>query len=985
MRRLAILSILWVALGPFEVGAQADYGNRFGQVADGRLTYPTQGVYVQMEALDPTVMRWYLPQELYAEYGRNQSHYTNYARRPFRRYLDPNQEGNNFYDAYGNFITRGWRIYDWRQSQPATFESSGLTKDGRYVSWFNRLIIASDAGGDYSYSVIIGDEIRTTLTPLTFRKAGYNGIVTSLAGGRSRFTGISSRLSAPLIDAGAATPTIFLESFTNLTGGRAEFDLSGNITLGATFVNAHTINGTRKSFSSNPFKGQLTAGQLSQRLNFLAVRLSDDSPEDGEGGAVLFGDDVEFTTTLMREVVQGDTVRMVPRDTVIVGSSIGFRAQRLGGEVKGGFLRADGPDNITLRYVLAPVEGEEDLGSLRLRLQQALNLSLSAAEDVISAIKNVRFRLLLANDYRVEVTSDRQANVTGTAHFLPVTRAEGNIKSQLNQRQVVFDYGLPTANQIFGFSTRLKNLWGFDGYGEFNINHQYRQYPNGLLKKHRSFSGVAGDEAAIAFVANLSRQVGAVRLFGEAFGMDDAYQTSLKPVDGRGLVDYDPLATNRLYDLVEDNDDQDRHPDQLRQFHGSLIPPRTTTRGNFQIQPQGQADPAVFPGYDENNDFISDFNQNSTFDREDFFPDYEEPFLRHNTDRPEFLFGMDMNNNGWVDRFENDNEPDYPYPRDHWGYNAFATATIAPRVEISVGHLDQHMRQVDRQSKSTYALFAGRRDLSGWGQLRLFDMVRRVEDNIPDHLLQWLVPEPRFGEPGQSSGSNQPVTDRLAAEDTWINTLYLDWSYQSPRLWRMVHKLKWEVWEQADTDKVLALDAAGNALLDADGQPVVEFDPLGPQGRNGRASSGFFGLINKADWQYDLGPLQLQPRFKSEILRRVPFGRDQEKRRSWDLIPSLLVEFPILKATRIQMGWEQRQFFNLRDDEDKLDEGSPTGDFSGTVLALQLSNKRKYLGYELTTLMGLRYDRRSLERVGLDDEKRTAGLAFLALYASLRE
>ena len=43
-----------------------------------------------------------------------------------------------------------------------------------------------------------------------------------------------------------------------------------------------------------------------------------------------------------------------------------------------------------------------------------------------------------------------------------------------------------------------------------------------------------------------------------------------------------------------------------------------------------------------------------------FIPIMKSPFLRYNVDRPEFLFGIDLNNNGWVDRFENDDLPDYP-------------------------------------------------------------------------------------------------------------------------------------------------------------------------------------------------------------------------------------------------------------------------------------------------------------------------------------
>ena len=48
----------------------------------------------------------------------------------------------------------------------------------------------------------------------------------------------------------------------------------------------------------------------------------------------------------------------------------------------------------------------------------------------------------MANDYRIEVASDQQGV------YLPFLQASGNVKDNSNQRVVVFDYGLPTANQI---------------------------------------------------------------------------------------------------------------------------------------------------------------------------------------------------------------------------------------------------------------------------------------------------------------------------------------------------------------------------------------------------------------------------------------------------------------------------------------------------------------------------------------------------------
>ena len=89
-----------------------------------------------IDALDPTIQRWYLPQELFTEYGRRQWQYTNYARDPFLRYVSRSQEGFYFYDPYGDLITRGWLIYDWRQTQPLTSASNQVTKRGEYLSWF---------------------------------------------------------------------------------------------------------------------------------------------------------------------------------------------------------------------------------------------------------------------------------------------------------------------------------------------------------------------------------------------------------------------------------------------------------------------------------------------------------------------------------------------------------------------------------------------------------------------------------------------------------------------------------------------------------------------------------------------------------------------------------------------------------------------------------------------------------------------------------
>ena len=67
---------------------------------------------------------------------------------------------------------------------------------------------------------------------------------------------------------------------------------------------------------------------------------------------------MEITTTLLQRIEVADSVQVVPIDTVITGSSIGFHAAREGGSVRDGFLTADGAESITLKYVLSPGETE---------------------------------------------------------------------------------------------------------------------------------------------------------------------------------------------------------------------------------------------------------------------------------------------------------------------------------------------------------------------------------------------------------------------------------------------------------------------------------------------------------------------------------------------------------------------------------------------------------------------------------------------------
>jgi hypothetical protein len=711
-------------------------------------------------------------------------------------------------------------------------------------------------------------------------------------------------------------------------GGRATVQVGDFITLGATLVDARNVNTSLDLFSGDLIAGNLTAGQSTTPLTAIAIVLSDDSPEDGEGGAALFNHEVrivskDFETGGTRVWTLQEVVRPGAAWPIVFG---GFR--------RSGFLAADGPERIVLNY--------------------DFNDPAYIGPDP-TAIIEVEFDYVLANDFKVEMWSDRQTGqrampappLTGEVidasqpAFVVVRRAGGNVRDISNLQRLRFEYGLPTANLVGGFTIEGTDVWGFDLYAEWDRNKRYFQYPNAALfnagKQHR----IAALEAD-AWYLNLSREQFPWFGFAEAYSLDEDYATTAFLVNANGDVQYDNTQLN-LYEFVEDNDDQDRFPDWVR---------FGTTN-----------DRAIFPGWDENNDFISDFNQNDNATVDNTIADYLEPFLRYEVDRPEFLFGIDLNNNNWIDRFEDDDLPDYPYKPDRQGYNLFAGVHLDPSTRLIAGRTDEEMHSTQRQNATNYLMLTLDRDRAGLGRLRLFYMLKRARDEIPDERRE---PTPFSDAPAQPV-----VKDLLPAQDTWINTVWMGFDYQAvPRL-NVVNKLKYEIFHQTQ-DEPRALD-----------------------GRRLKGDAHFLGLINKIDYAYGLGILEVRPKFKSEYLRQTPFLRGEQERRQWTGIAQLVGQLPVLKKTLIQAGLEQLWQSDRVQDEKKMRAqgiARETGDLGATTLAVQLANASDYLGYRLTTQLGLRFSRIQTELVrekepgvfGIADESSNETTTFITVYAGLQ-
>lgn len=925
--------LVWLLTLVFSTVGQSNYAygqsqdRRTGMRRGGEITFEPRGPGVLFDALDPAVKKWYMPQELYMDYGWRQPEYSNYSRNQYQRYVGTNLEGEPYYDIYGNYLTRGWLIFDWKHNQPGQFGSS-LYKDPRFNTWFNTVTISSDSKGEFYYAMTVGEQIRTTLTPLTFSKPRFNGVQLDMASDKYEGTLLFSRVSEPIVGATLNREPNKNTNATNMVGGRATAQVGDFVKIGATLVNAHQSQTFADAFSANPLAGTLGVNQGNAPVTGIALVLSDDSPEDGRGGAALFSHDIiitaeDFATGKLAEFRLRDVVADPTQWPVING---GFPRE--------GFLAADGDEKIIINY---------DFTDLAYKGPRP------------TEIIKITFDLVLANDYRIQVWSDRQTGqapspklpLTGSdlKDFKPalfeVSSAGGNVRDNSNQTRVVFDYGLPSANMVYGFTAEVKELLGFNAYAELDMNRSYSQYPAPALTEAKHSLQTHSREAQ-AWLVNVSKVAYPYYLYTEAFSMDPQYSTSSFLVDAAGDVVYDNPA-RALYEFVEDNDDQDRLPDWFRYSNGG-------------------PDIVVSRGWDENNDFVSDFNQNDNQVLENRVPDYEEPFFRYSSDRPEFLFGIDLNNNNWIDRFENDDLPDYPYKRDHRGYNAYVGAYLTPEARLTLGRLREKSIASNRRNYTTYGLFSFDRDFPGLGRLRIFDMSKLVKDNITDDRRE---PTAFLRTPSLAN-----VQDILPARDTWVNSAYLQFGYKPAGNMNVINKLKYDLYAQR-----------GQAYQGADG-PLL------------KDQTHFVGLINKVDYTHRMGDLVVQPKFKSEFLSQTAFLRDGADRKEWTGTGFLLLEHPLMNKTVVEGGVEFSLFRDLVLDEDKLLADGPvraTGDYRNLVLGLQWSTFGDYQGYKLTTQFGFSFTSKWSEVVRLGEkgleranERQTTSTSFITVYAGVR-
>jgi len=849
-----------------------------GQIVTGYRPAEEPGIYgvrIHPGALAPNRRKWYLPQNLYQEYRWQGWEYSNYAREDYQRYVNILLEGRQNYDLFGNYISRGFSIYDWTENNPQR-QGSSIFKSPNLNGWFNRIVISSAQKGQFHMAATIGEGIRTSMTPLTFSKPAFNGIQWDFLADKYAVTMLASRVSSPGITSNSqSSAATVVENSTRLVGTRGVAQVGDFAQVGATWINASNAR-SDLGLAGNSLKGVLTTPQNTGNVETITVRISDDSPETPNTGALLIFDQV---------IINGE---IHPEITPIVR----------GGIRQGGNIEAKGEDDVELIY---------DLRNKFRPTDEVLTY-----EDA----RKLEFDLIIANDYRVEISSNMQTDRLGDQIFLPVAQARDEVTDGSNQRFLRFEYGLPTGHEVLGLDLKIIDLAGLDLRAEYVMNRRFRRFPN------QNFTDLAPvTERAEAGYVTASFEHYPWFAYGESFTMDPDYSTTAFIGNSLGTIDYSD-ETRHYYEFVDDNDDQDRFSDWFRAGEQGI-------GGGALVGTAGE-DFEVFPGLDENNDFISDFNQNRNGR-----PDYAEPFLRYTVDPPEFLFGMDMNNNTLIDRFEDDRLADYPYERDHRGFNLYGGLKINEQTQVTVGRLSEKQLSSDGQSRLTYALVTANWRYPGLS-LSLFEHAKFVKDNIRENRVQWVDPI-----------GLTDFEDPLDNQDTFVNNLYL----------------------QAHYFRINNLNISGKVKYE-------RFVQRGEQGDLKRDRS-FLGVINKADYTFNLREdLIFTPKWKSTFRRVVPTSKSLSSSRDLEETFFLISRYVLLPQMWVEVGLEFSIFENLKQKLAEPQLGFQE-DFNSRIFAIMFSNTSDYLGYRLTMNAGLEHERQKFANDSIE-----SSTAFIRVYAA---
>ncbi len=913
--------------------------------------------------------------------------YRNYAFQSFVNYANHTQPYDDipkaYYSSLGNYLITGYPLYEWGETRRVGQEwGSRIFKEkgvGRVIgSWgsvFDSMVLGRDSHDSWSYVAIVGDALIARFSPLTLSKTNFNGIRVDITTPYLKVTGLGSRVERPHGFIPTTPPTWVSDSKTHLAddstlllGSRVQAEL-GALKVGLNWANQHVYESTQLG---NSLKGRLRPDQ--PLVDWIIVRFSDDSPADGLGGAV-----VHEVQLVVNGEVRPDLRRAVVRHQTGATPQVGTVSQATGkfrpvvyNKPKNKALSFEGStfyrgrevplyaDYLTLLDHVAGVDVSKTahlrglLGSFALESPAEI-LRADGDEQLIFLfdvseepyIESVELEAVLGNDYRAEVAFLHTVGPSGKAYYAEflssyyhtVLRARGNVQDLSNLKRVRFELGEHTGHFAYSADVDLR-LKSVAIHGEYARSSVYGRYPAHLEQEARFDVSPRFVQRGAAYYVNATRWFGRGRLGGEYFSIHPDFQTEI-----RTFLDWEQaLSLGNLYglvnqtmywQLVEDNDDGDRYPDQR---FGNLPGLMNDSKG-YDID-------GVLLGQDEDNDGTLEINRNLND-----LADYEEPFLMFDVEPNVYVYGLDRNHNDEPDHREDDGEVDYPYDYDQRGYHFFGQWDLTRYWSLAAGRFTTRQMAGSGRSRSTYALMTYRRE-SVERLRRLFfeNHFRRVRDDIGDEFVanhETPTRDGAWGDQGLTfhsvrTGAFLPPRftnffrlDALLYQDSYVNETYVEGWFHPGSTLKLVQKLRLRLnWQQGG--------------------------PVRPGVVQRQRRLDFWTWVSGTEYTWRWAKWSVTPQYKFMLLHLMDQERNQALRTEIRSIPIVRFAYPLMSRTVLQggiQGWGPLPY-RL---EDRATEAAESNSFEQRTAFVTLTNRSRYFGYELVTIIGIHKDKKEFD------------------------
>lgn len=889
--------------------------------------------------------------------------YDNLGRTGYERYpLFP--VSRPVFSRMGNYVGHGLYLMRWDEIRERkigeqlsgvddvfkTGAQSGVVADETALrNEFGMLSVSHEGWKGRAASFFMGRGPTSTFSQLVLYQPDFSGVRADLNVGNQDISLIFSRGG---LWAGRSLYSDFTGNLSGiismspvlLYGGHWQTHL-GALELGASFLRQvqSSIKGDRRSL----YRGGLPYPDL-QQPKTLVVRVSDDSPDDQEGIEV-------YGVEILLRVGESGELRTGSADAQAQGAVFDrlLQPQVQGRRVGDHWLAQGAAETVDFTFVL-PAQLDAESVEVVAQVAGDYRIGVRQVHDFLSPGTGLSEERSWPSPSQLNAVNVAfKDNPKESEPFYTVVRAEGNPRTAA-PRLVRFRHAIPTGQSFYGLSGRIE-AQQLTLEGELVANPQEFMFPTagGKREQRQSYGGFL----------RLRRELGRAGGAGaEVFRLDPTYGgwydsrrggavffTDVAG-DARGGETVAVESRTQEFPLYADNDDHDRWPDDMIEDY-PYVP-----KGAFE-DPEylgGRPESGVYPGLDLDGDRIYDMDVNRNG-----LGDWFEPFFAYDIDPPDFVYGIDFNNNAVPDFRENDAEPDYPYRRDREGTHLFFDLGRRPAWldRVTLGGYRLHEQAGGGKSGAFYA----RADLHltlGGVSLTFNNDLKRVKDDIPDAVYRFVLTNDSkiFGRINTSAFT--PPPDPLLMRDSMVNTAFAQTRYAPVQAFEVVNSFKYLVNRRFAAD-----DRLENQLQDS-------------------RTMGSFTMVNKA--QYTSRPLeglQVVARLKHLLVRsdagsynfRYAINSaadtlEANPAASWSMFtPSLKVGYRLTDHTRLEYG--QAGLFLPLLQARYRDNHHPANNYTSNLSIVQLTMSGDNQGYQVTTNVGVRWEQNNYdEEAGRTDE-----------------